>query len=77
VTPDGQLYIADTFNHRIRAVGKDGIITTIAGSDKGHAGDGGLATDALLKGPTYIDLADGELYVADTQNQAVRVLYLR
>lgn len=76
VAPDGQLYIADTFNHRIRRVGLDGIIGTLAGREKGHAGDGGPAVAALLKGPTYLELTDGALYIADTQNQVIRVLHL-
>ena len=47
--PDGSLYIADTFNHRTRRVGPDGIITTVAGPGaNGVLGDGGPATQAFL-----------------------------
>lgn len=50
--PDGALYICDTMNHRIRKVGRDGIIVTVAGSGaKGHAGDGGPALAASLDEP--------------------------
>jgi hypothetical protein len=49
----GNLYLTDTFNNRVRWVGADGIITTVAGSGKaseagGFAGDGGPATNARL-----------------------------
>ncbi|MBI2876791.1 MAG: PASTA domain-containing protein, partial [Candidatus Tectomicrobia bacterium] len=47
VEPDGSLYIADTTNHRVRRVGPDGIITTVAGTGVlGFSGDGGPATQA-------------------------------
>jgi len=73
---DGTLYVADTFNHRIRRVGQDGIIETIAGSTKGYAGDGGPAVEASLKGPAYLEAEASRLYVADQQNQVVRVIHL-
>lgn len=77
ISPEGELFIADTFNHRLRRVGLDGVIGTLAGRAKGHSGDGGPAVAALLKGPTYLELTDSVLYIADTQNQAVRALHLR
>jgi sugar lactone lactonase YvrE len=79
VGSDGRVYIADTFNHRVRRVDADGVIETIAGSaqsEKGYAGDGGPAVDALLKGPSYLDVEGDRLFVADMQNQVVRVVYL-
>ena len=49
VGPDGSLYIADRANSRIRRVGPDGIITTVAGNGvSGFSGDGGPATQAQL-----------------------------
>ncbi|MBK8742437.1 MAG: hypothetical protein IPM02_24415 [Betaproteobacteria bacterium] len=74
VAADGALYIADVGNNRIRRVGTDGIITTIAGSDvTGYGGDGGLATSATLYDPSGLALgSDGSLYVADTDNGRVR-----
>ena len=70
----GTVYIADRDNHRIRRVGIDGVITTIAGTGvAGNTGDGGLATLAKLNGPTSVSLdGAGNLYVADTGNHRVR-----
>jgi RHS repeat-associated protein len=74
VAPDGSLYIADPGNRRIRRVGPDGIITTVAGTGLGgSSGDGGLATQATLNGPTGISVApDGSLYIADLGANRVR-----
>ena len=73
---DGTLYIADTYNHRIRKVTIDGTIRTIAGTgESGFAGDGGPGTAAELSYPTSVAVAtDGTLYIADTRNHRVRKL---
>src|SRR5712692_228428 len=66
VAPDGTLYIADYGNNRIRKVAPNGIITTIAGSTAGFAGDGGPATNAKLYGPFSLALdAGGNLFLTD------------
>ncbi|HXU05421.1 MAG TPA: hypothetical protein VN903_30895 [Polyangia bacterium] len=79
VAPDGlAIYIADTGNGCVRRVGADGVITTVAGmcGVTGFEGDGGPATAAKLDRPGGIALdAAGNLYVADTHNQRVRVVY--
>src|SRR5215203_4949721 len=64
---EGNLYITDENNFRIRKVDKDGIITTFAGtSERGYSGDGGPATSAQLRDPGGIAFdARGNLYVAD------------
>ncbi|HEX2204190.1 MAG TPA: RHS repeat-associated core domain-containing protein, partial [Longimicrobium sp.] len=74
VGPDGTVYIADTRHNRIRRVGADGIIHTIAGTGVGgFGGDGGAARDALLSSPWGVEVGpDGSLYVSDTGNQRVR-----
>src|SRR5450631_383672 len=73
----GNLYIADTFNGRIRRVGTDGIITTVAGvgSTGIYSGDGGPAQNAALSLPTdvAVDRA-GNLYIADFGNSRIRVV---
>ena len=63
----GNLYIADYGNFRIQRVPTDGSVTTIAGNgSQGHSGDGGLALDAQLLGPTALTVdADGNVYVSD------------
>ncbi len=70
----GNLYIADRDNNRIRRVGADGTITTVAGTGAaGNSGDGGLAVQAQLSGPSSVTVdGAGNLYIADTGNQRVR-----
>ena len=72
----GSLYIADHTNSRIRMVGPNGIITTIAGNGKfAFTGDGGPATSAALNFPDDVAVdAKGNVYVADYQNQVIRLL---
>jgi sugar lactone lactonase YvrE len=74
VASDGTLFIADSGNNRVRKVGADGIIHTIAGTGgAGYSGDGGRATDAMLSRPTDLALdASGNLYIADTDNSCIR-----
>lgn len=77
VDANGNLYIADTFNNRIRRVDAQTLlISTVAGNGKlGNAGDGGLATAASLNNPSSLELdAAGNLYIADTNNNVVRVV---
>lgn len=70
----GNLYIADSGNNRIRKVGADGIITTVAGDGTAaFSGDGGPATGASLAGPRGVAVdAAGNLYIADSSNARVR-----
>jgi sugar lactone lactonase YvrE len=67
VDRDGNLYISDGFNYRIRKVDKDGIITTFAGTgERGYSGDGGPATSANLTEPSQLTFdARGNLYFVD------------
>src|SRR5262249_14722995 len=74
VDSQGNLYIADQFNHRIRKVDTTGKITTIAGTGSpGFSGDGGQATSAALNTPTGV-FADtqGNIFINDTTNQRIR-----
>jgi len=65
--PDGSLYIGDYYNNRIRRVAPDGTISTFAGNgSRGHSGDNGPATEAMISWPRYLAVgADGSLYFAE------------
>ena len=75
VDDHGNVYIADTENHRIRKVdAESGVITTIAGTgEEGYGGDEGPATEAKLNWPTGVAVDDaGNVYIADRNNERVR-----
>ncbi|GAB3885774.1 hypothetical protein GCM10028825_13900 [Spirosoma agri] len=74
VDQNGVVYIADTDNNRIRKVTVNGSISTVAGNGlAGFRGDGGPAVDAQLDSPYGIAVdKDGNLYIADKDNNAVR-----
>jgi sugar lactone lactonase YvrE len=85
VDKDGNLFIADTYNHVIRKVDTGGVITTFAGKYQesstgtafgGYGGDGGSPTEAVLNQPYGIAFdADQRLYIADTHNNRIRIVY--
>lgn len=70
----GDLYIADTGNHRVRRISSTGIMTTVAGDGRqGFGGDGGAATAASIDSPGGLAIdAAGDLLIADTHNQRLR-----
>jgi len=73
----GYVYIADTFNSRIRKVSpNDGVITTIAGKGRtGYSGDGGPATSATLYFPHGVAVdSSGNVYISDEGNSTIRML---
>ena len=72
---NGDIYIADTYNHRIRKVTvSTGIITTVAGTGvEGSSGDGGLAISARLNLPGGVNVDSARnIYIADTFNNRIR-----
>lgn len=73
IDAEGNVYVADRDNQRIRRIGRDGVITTFAGTDAGFRGDGGPAAKAKLWDPYYLAFGpDGSLYVADNHNNRLR-----
>jgi PKD repeat protein len=83
VDQEHDLYIADSYNHRIRKVdGTTGVISTIAGDgfadDDGvgrFGGDSGPATLASLNDPCHVFVdASGDVYIADQDNHRLRVV---
>lgn len=70
----GNLYVADTYNHRIRKINSSGIITTIAGNGiSNYSGDWGLAISAELKEPNSIAIdAFNNLLFTDDGTHTVR-----
>jgi len=72
--PDGNLYIADLRNNRVRRVGGNGIITTVVGSGvHGYSGDGGPPLLAALDFPSGLAFdSGGNLYITDHHNFRIR-----
>ena len=84
VDSDGNLYVADSCNNRIRKIDPNGIITTVAGSGgntsstscafaTGYSGDGGPATTAQLNQPKGVAVdSAGNIYISDAGNKVIR-----
>jgi len=78
---EGNLYVADTLNDRVRKIDLDGSITTVAGTGaRGYSGDGGpgrlaqlnLAAGSLTSGQALALDTEGNLFIADAENQRIR-----
>ncbi len=74
VDANGNLFIGDYANNRIRKINTNGMITTMAGNGSGgYFGDGGPATNAGLHGPFGVALdAFGNLFIGDYFNNCIR-----
>ncbi len=72
----GNLFFADSRLHQVLELTLAGTWSVVAGSgEQGFAGDGGLATAAMLNSPRGLAIAkDGTLYIADTGNQRIRAV---
>jgi thiol-disulfide isomerase/thioredoxin len=74
---DGRLYVADTYNNKIKVIElKSGQCTTLAGTGKVGHEDGSDPAQASFSQPAGLTYAAGKLYVADTNNNLVRVIEL-
>jgi thiol-disulfide isomerase/thioredoxin/sugar lactone lactonase YvrE len=72
---DGALYVADTYNNKIKRISlRDRMVTTFAGTGAAGLRDGDAAA---FNEPGGLSIAAGKLYVADTDNHAIRVVDLR
>ncbi len=72
---DGKILIADTYNHKIKLLDAEKqTVTTFLGTGKSGQTDG---ADATFYEPAGLSIADGKLYVADTNNHAIRVVDLK
>ena len=71
---NGEIYFADTFNHRVRKVLRNGQIVTIAGTGiRGYNGDGQLATDAQLFSPCSVVVSSSDqVYISDANGHRIR-----
>lgn len=71
---NGEIYVADALDQRVRRIDRDGTIRTVAGTgEPGLSGDGEIGTEAQLDTPVRVAVSrDGSLYVADRGNGRIR-----
>ena len=76
VMRDGSVLLTDSNAEAIRVVTPDGMVTTIAGGNGiGRTGDGGPALEATFSKPTMaVEAPDGSIYIADRDNDVIRVI---
>ncbi len=77
VSETGDVFVSDWPEHRVWRIARDGTLSPAAGNGRaGSSGDGGPATEARLRAPRGLAVADGRLYIADAADQRVRVVDL-
>ena len=76
IDKEGNIFIGDSYNNRVRKIDQTGIITTYAGTGlEGYSGDNGPAIDAELYGPVGVTIdVSGNLYIADYSNGRIRFI---
>lgn len=69
----GNILVADTYNHVVRRIDRNGAMTIFAGSVAGFGGDGGPAIEAQMNLPMAVAVApDGGVYISDAANSRIR-----
>ncbi len=69
--PQGNFYVTDSGNHKVRKISQDGLVTTLVGAEQGY--EDGIGTGALFNSPTGIEFLDQEiLIIADANNNRIR-----
>jgi len=77
VSATGDVFVSDWPEHRVWRIALDGTLAPAAGNGRaGSSGDGGPATEARMRAPRGLAVADGRLYIADAADQRVRVVDL-
>jgi hypothetical protein len=82
LAPDGTLYVTDTFNNCVRKIEPSGTIRRVAGqcgsdlASRGFTGDAGPPLLATLNRPMGLALDGDKLYISDSFNHRIRVVYL-
>ena len=73
---DGNLYLTDVFNNRLRKINAAGVMSTVAGTGSaGYTGDGGLATAAEIHWPVSVfRYHNGNIFFSDNNNNVIRML---
>jgi sugar lactone lactonase YvrE len=75
VAADGRIFVSEQGADRVRVIGGDGLLGTVAGSGaSGFGGDGGPAVAAAINDPAGLHLHEGVLYIAEYGSGAVRVV---
>src|SRR5436309_1234875 len=73
VDSNGNLFVADTYNHTIRKITAGGIVTTLAGSANSAGSTDGTGSNARFNFPRGIATDSlGNVFVADTGNHTIR-----
>lgn len=72
---DGSFYLADRYNHSVRRLTPEGVVTTVAGNADVPGDADGTGRAATFRGLSGIAInADGLIFIADTENQTIRTM---